>query len=259
MNPIAFHIGALTIRWYGVMAAVGFLAGCLLVGKFRKYARMSADQASSSLGAAMLAGIVGARLFYVVQFFDSYRNHPLRIFRIDQGGLVFYGGFLLAIAALIVYAKCQKLDWVRVLDVYTPGIAVAHACGRIGCFLNGCCYGKPTSLPWGVVYPPGSEAAGRYFPGSALHPVQLYEAGESLLCLGLYIYLVRRGKRGMAMSAYLAVYGILRFCNELMRGDHLRTFALTPAQFIGLGLIPAGILLFGYFAVHEQQTTDLPH
>lgn len=258
MYPIAFHIGRLTVRMYGVMAALGFLAGCFLVTKLRKYARMNADQASISLFVAMAAGIIGARVFYVIQFFEYYRDDLWKIFRIDQGGLVFYGGFLFAIGALILYCRRTKLDFVRVLDVYTPAIAVAHACGRIGCFFNGCCYGKPTTLPWGVNYPAGSDAA-QHFNGAALHPVQLYEAGEELILFWLYLYLLRRGKRGMAMSAYLAIYGVLRFCNELMRGDHLRTLVLTQAQFIGLALIPIGILLFIYFARHGQQTSDIQH
>ena len=102
------------------MAAVGFLLGCLMIGVNRKYAKMSSDQASTSLFVAMIAGIVGARIFYVVQFFDKDRDHLWRIVRIDQGGLVFYGGFILAILALIVYCRMQKLDLVRGLDVYTP-------------------------------------------------------------------------------------------------------------------------------------------
>ncbi len=258
MYPIAFHIGSLTIRMYGIMAALGFLAGCLLVNLLRKHAKMSSDQASASLFIAMVAGIIGARTFYVIQFFQYYRNDLAKIFRIDQGGLVFYGGFLFAIGALIVYCRRSRLDFIRVLDVYAPAIAVAHACGRIGCFLNGCCYGKPTALPWGIVCPAGSEPA-KHYHNAALHPVQIYEAVAMLLFFWLYLYLARRGKRGMAMSAYLAIYGILRFGNELLRGDHQRHFVLTQAQFIGLAIIPVGIGLFFYFARHENKTTEIQH
>lgn len=253
MHPILLQIGGFTLRSYGLMAAIGFLAAAWLLGKNRSYAKMSADQASAALFIAMIAGIVGARIFYVVQFFDQYRDHLWRIVRIDQGGLVFYGGFLLAIAALWVYAHRQKLDIIRILDVCTPAIALAHACGRIGCFLNGCCYGKPTGLFWGVRYPAGSEAALRY-PGEALHPVQLYEAGGQFLLCFLYFYLVRHTRRGVAMSCYLIFYGTFRFLNELLRGDNPRVFELfTSAQLIGLAIIPAGVLLLVHFLRHGNQ------
>ena len=256
MHPILLQFGSVTIRSYGLMAAVGFLLGCLMIGVNRKYAKMSSDQASTSLFVAMIAGIVGARIFYVVQFFDKYRDHLWRIVRIDQGGLVFYGGFILAILALIVYCRMQKLDLVRVLDVYTPAIAIAHACGRIGCFLNGCCYGRPTALGIGVHYPPGSEAALRY-PEQALHPVQLYEAAEMLVVWGVFFQLVRHTKRGVAMSCYLALYGVLRFVNELFRGDNPKAFDLfTPAQLIGLMIIPLGIGLTIYFARKHDEPQD---
>lgn len=260
MIPILFHIGSFPVRSYGVMAAIGFLLGCWMVNWNRRIAGMTADQASTSLLTAMIAGIVGARLFYVIQFFDQYRDHLWRIVRIDQGGLVFYGGFLCAIGALILFCRRNKLDLVRVFDIYAPGVALAHACGRIGCFLNGCCYGGPTGMPWGVAFPEGSEAALRY-PGAALHPVQLYEAGEQLILFGVYCYLVRHTRRGVTMSCYLIIYGVLRFLNELARGDNPRIFGLfTPAQLIGLGIVPVGILLLIYFIMrHEPEKTELRH
>lgn len=254
MHPILFQIGGFSLRSYGLMAAIGFLAAAWLIGRNRDCAKLSSDQASTLLFIAMIAGLVGARIFYIVQFFDQYRNHLWRIVRIDQGGLVFYGGFLLAIVALWIYARWMKLDIVRILDICTPAIALAHACGRIGCFLNGCCYGKPTELFWGVHYPAGSEAALRY-PGAALHPVQLYEAGGQFLLTFLYFHLVRRAPRGVAMSCYLIFYGTFRFLNELLRGDNPRMFDLfTPAQLIGLAIIPAGVLLLVYFLRHGKQT-----
>ena len=260
MHPILLSFGSFSIRSYGAMAALGFVLGCWLVNVNRKYARMSSDQASTSLFVAMIAGIIGARIFYVVQYFKQYRDNFWGIFRVDQGGLVFYGGFLLALAALWLYCRRSKLDIVRVLDVYAPAMAIAHACGRIGCFLNGCCWGKPTDLFWGVSYPEGSNPALCY-PGESLHPVQLYEAGEQFLLFFLYFYLVRYTKRGITMASYLTLYGIFRFLNELLRGDNPKVLAdfFTPAQVIGLLIIPAGIGLFIYFQRHESKDTELSH
>jgi len=260
MHPILISFGNFSIRSYGAMAAIGFVLGCLLVNWNRKYAKMSSDQASTSLFVAMIAGIIGARIFYVVEFFDHYRNNLWGVFRIDQGGLVFYGGFLLALAALWGYSRLNKLDIVRVLDVYAPALAIAHACGRIGCFLNGCCWGKPTDLFLGVTFPEGSNPALCY-PGAHLHPVQLYESAEQFLFFFLYLYLVRHTKRGVTMSSYLIIYGIFRFLNELLRGDNPKVLAdfFTPAQVIGLLIVPAGILSLIYFIRHEPKNTELSH
>jgi phosphatidylglycerol:prolipoprotein diacylglycerol transferase len=260
MHPILISFGNFSIRSYGAMAAIGFVLGCLLVNWNRKYAKMSSDQASTSLFVAMIAGIVGARIFYVVEFFDHYRNNLWGVFRIDQGGLVFYGGFLLALPALWGYCRLNKLDIVRVFDVYAPALAIAHACGRIGCFLNGCCWGKPTDLFLGVTFPKGSNPALCY-PGEHLHPVQLYESAEQFLLFFLYLYLVRHTRRGITMASYLTIYGVLRFLNELLRGDNPKVLAdfFTPAQVIGLLIVPAGILSLIYFIRHEPKNTELSH
>ena len=253
MDPIAFQIGSLAIRWYGVMAALGLMAGTVILNSNRKFTGMTKDQCANALMVALFAGILGARIFYVVQFFDHYRNNLFDIIRIDQGGLVFYGGFILAFVSLIVYARIAKIDIVRMFDGFAPAMAVAHACGRIGCFLNCCCYGKPTDLFIGVTYPAGSEAAKRYGE-AALHPVQLYEAGENLLCAVFYFYLVRKAPRGVAASAYLITYGVLRFINEFARGDHKLIMDLfTPAQLIGIFLIAGGSAMLAFFLRRREQ------
>ena len=170
MQPIALQIGSFAIRWYGVMAAVGFLLGSWVLFKNKKAAGLNDDTCSGVLLTAMIAGIVGARIFYVIQFFDHYRNNLINIIRIDQGGLVFYGGFILAVISIAVYCKIHKIDFIRLLDFFTPAIAIAHACGRVGCFLNCCCYGRPSDSIFAVTYPAGSEAQLRY-PGAAVTPI----------------------------------------------------------------------------------------
>ena len=252
MHPIAFHFGAVTIYWYGVMAAVGLLAATLILNSNRKYINMTKDQCSNAIIVALVAGVLGARIFYVVQFFDLYRDNLLEVIRIDRGGLVYYGGFILAVLSLVVYSKIAKIDLVRMWDGFTPALAVAHAFGRIGCFLNGCCFGKPTELFVGMAYPEGSDPASRY--GEVpLHPVQLYEAGENLLCAVLYFYLVRKAPRGVAVSSYFIIYGILRFINEFARGDHkLLWNIITPAQLIGIFLITAGAVMMT-FALRRRE------
>ena len=252
MYPIALEIGNLTIRWYGVMAACGFLIASWLLDSNRDYAKLSKDQCGTMLIIALVAGILGARIFYVVQFFDQYRNDLIRIFFIHEGGLVFYGGFILAFLSIIVYTRKNHLDPIRVLDIFAPAMAAAHGFGRIGCFLNGCCFGRATDSFWGVTAPEGTLLF-LQTKGLPVHPVQLLEAGENFLLCILYCWLLKKGKRGTVVSAYLIIYGILRCINETLRGDNVLYWNLTPAQWIGILLIPVGAGLLYYFIRHEKR------
>ena len=264
MHPIFFTLGPLTIRWYGVMAAIGFLLATVLINMNRKRADMSENQASTLVFIAIIGGVLGARITYVIQNWSTqFKDNFSEIFRIDHGGLVFYGGFFLAIAGIIIYCRKSKLDIARVLDVFTPAIAIGHAMGRIGCFLNGCCFGNVTHSCLGVHYPAGS-AAWVKFSGAAVHPVQLYETCGNILLAAVMFILLRRTKRGVPLASYLILYGVLRFSDEFFRGDHghdqlwLGTF--TPAQTVGLLLIPTGICTLIYFArkngKEDNQTND---
>ena len=256
MHPIVFQIGNFTLRSYGLMAMFGFLTAWVMMRLNRRHAGLSEDQASNLLLLAMVSGIVGSRIFYVAMNWGYYSCHLSRIIRIDQGGLVFYGGFLLAMASIIVYSRKCKLDIFRVLDVFAPAMAAAHAWGRIGCFLNGCCFGKPTDCVFGIPYPAGSAPFLRY-GDVPLHPVQLYEAGVNILIGLLMLVLIRKCKRGTAMAAYLAIYGVIRFADEFFRGDHRQFWnGLTPAQTIGLVMVPAGIGLMVWFARKARSADD---
>lgn len=254
------------------MAAIGVCAAYLLIRKNRKYANISSDQAADLTFLTIITGIIGARIFYVIQFFDQFRysyingvkvlrstpSMLMEICKIYNGGIVFYGGFICAVISLVIYCRIKKLDFFRITDIMVPGAALGHAFGRIGCFLNGCCFGKPNS--WGIMYPENSLPACAY-PGQTLHPVQLY---ETFLNIALAVFLnfsLKKVKRGQNLALYFFLYGILRFCDELFRGDHKHTdlfFGIfTPAQFIGLFLIPVGIGLFIYFQQNENGNLEL--
>jgi phosphatidylglycerol:prolipoprotein diacylglycerol transferase len=249
MFPTILELGAIKIHSYGVMAAIGFLLASWLVGMNCKRANISKDTAFNLIFTALVAGIAGARIFFVVQFWRLFKNNPQNIIRIDQGGLVFYGGFILAIVAIYIHCRIKKIDFISVLDIFTPAIAAAHACGRVGCFLHGCCYGAVSSMPWAVVYPENSIPYSNC-GATPLHPVQIYEAVWNICAAFLFFYLLRRKDvpRGLPMSIYFVLYGVFRFVNEFWRGDNARIASMfTIAQIIGLLLVPAGILLACYF------------
>ncbi len=257
MDPVLFSIGSFSLRWYGVMAALGFIVGLTIFQLNKKYARLSSDQISNVVLLGMIAGVAGSRIFYVVQNWSYYKNNPAAIIRVDQGGLVFYGGFILALILIVWYVKkICKADVIRSLDALAPALAVAHALGRVGCFFNGCCYGKPADLWWSVVYPENTEPFVRY-GAMALHPVQIYEAILNVILAAVLWCVLRKSKRGITTACYVLAYGLLRFVDEFFRGDHSDFVqGFTPAQIIGFGMIPAGIILLVVFLRKQDECVE---
>ncbi len=275
MYPIAFMIGSFAVHWYGILIGIGFLLSFFLMLKIRKYAGLTTDQVYNIAMIALFAGVIGARLFYVVQFWDQFRGRGLlAILNIHEGGIVFYGGFILAFTAECIYAKWpsvrrmiglkekpsadgaeprKNISLLALLDVLGPAMALAHAFGRIGCFMQGCCFGRPApnGFPLAVTFPKETLPAVRYpsllTDGSApVYPVQLFEsAGNILMCGILLLLLYRRKYAGMIGGVYLILYGVMRFLLEFMRGDHTDSIlGLTPSQFIAVAVaIPGGVIV----------------
>jgi len=238
------------------MAAIAFLAASYVFGANRKHAGISDDQATLIVFIGVVAGLIGARIFYVVQFYGrEFSGRPWwDMLKIYEGGLVFFGGFLLALASLVVYCRWRRLSFLAVADAAAPALALAHGIGRIGCFLNGCCWSsKSCALPWGVVYPAESPA-GLDTAGIAVHPVQLYETVFNFLLFPLLFFLARKGRKGVAAGAYLIAYGIWRFLVEFWRNEPSYGW-FTAAQWIGLGLIPCGVA-FLVWALRRPAAAD---
>ena len=284
-DPVAFHLFSFPVRWYGIMAALGCIAAYMMFLKNRKYAGLSTEQVSDILFLLIASGIVGARIFYCVEYYDQFKysfvngmrveNSAGKIFlemlKIYNGGIVFYGGFICAVIALFVYSRKKKLDFFRIADMAVPGLALGHAFGRVGCFLNGCCFGKVTSMPFSVVYPANTFPAERYpdlkqcadhlaCHSQHLYPVQLFESISNVIIAFSLYYLLRKLKTGQTLALYFILYGILRFSDEFLRGDYqtkdLIFGVLKPGQFVSLFLIPIGIGMFIYFARNKSDNLN---
>jgi phosphatidylglycerol:prolipoprotein diacylglycerol transferase len=235
--------------------AAGFLAGYSLVQVRARTTCCSRETAADLSVLAMIAGIVGARLLYVLQNWGHFRNRLGEIVRIDHGGLVFYGGFIAAAMAVGLFCWRRKLSPLAVGDLFAPALAAGHAFGRVGCFLNGCCFGRPWTGRLGVVYAPITgvseiQVQQGLLPAAAaqalpVFPVQLVAAVmNAVLCL-LLLWLAPRLKRqGMLFGCYVLLYTIGRFLIELARGDYLARVGgvLSPAQILCLVLFPFGVL-----------------
>ena len=160
MYPELFSVGKFTIYTYGVLVALGFFLGMQYVVKYSKNI-INKQQIYDFLFYMILAGIIGARLFYVLLDFSYYLEHPLEIFQVWKGGLVYYGGVISVLIFSFFYFKNKKISIIKLMDVFAPALALGHAFGRIGCFFSGCCYGKNTDCLLAIAHK---------------HPTQLYES-----------------------------------------------------------------------------------
>ena len=216
MYPILFSIGAFTIYSFGTLIAIGYLlAGMFLWRDTRRKGEDPALLFDLGMG-MMLSGLLGGRALYIFLNLKEYLAQPLEIVKIHHGGLVFYGGFVGAFGFAIFFAKRKGRSVWGLLDEIIPYAVLIHAFGRIGCFLNGCCFGLPTSFFLGVVFPGG------VLP---LHPTQLYESFFLLLLFVLLRALSQRkmlATPGSLFLVYLFYYSLLRFGVEFFRGDQER-------------------------------------
>jgi phosphatidylglycerol---prolipoprotein diacylglyceryl transferase len=252
MHPVLFQFGPFTVYTYGVLVAAGFIAG--LWYAYRQAPRAGLDPRKIwNLGIyGILVALAASKLWLVFSNLDYYLAYPRALFSaatIESGG-VFYGGVIGGLAWVLLYTHFQKMPFLSVLDVSAAGVALGHGIGRLGCFAAGCCYGKPTSLPWGVTF--SSSAAAR-LSGTplhvALHPTQLYEASAEFLNFLILIWLGSRRKfSGQLIGAYFILYGIERGTIEFFRGDPGRTLmfhdSVSLMQFVSVGLIFIGAFLW---------------
>lgn len=248
MLPILLKFGALEIRSYGFFVALGFLAGILITLIYAGREKISRQAILDLAIYTIISSIAGARLFYVIGQWDFYRANPLEIIMVQNGGLVFLGGLLLALATVYFYARAKKVPLLNLLDAITPGTTLGYAIGRIGCFLNGCCFGLPTKLPWGVIFPKGSLAEA-YCPDLPLHPTQLYSSLAMLLAFLALVWLYRKKKfDGQIIFLGLIFYSVYRFLVEFFRYSPVRWLHLTPSQWVVIPLFIFGVWGLAYLS-----------
>jgi phosphatidylglycerol---prolipoprotein diacylglyceryl transferase len=248
MHPVLFEIGELTIYSYGFLIAVGAITGVAYMAiQGKKEASLTFDQANNLFLLIFLSAFVGGKLFLFFEEPSLYIQDPGRL--LAGRGFVFYGSFLLAVPAMIWFFKKHKLHPYKMLDVMAITTCLVHMFGRLGCFMAGCCYGKPTNAGFGVIF---SDPACYAEPkGIALHPTQLYESIFILLVMCLLLYLrKRRSFYGQLFLLYLVLYACGRFILEFFRGDPGRGFIiediLSHSQFIALCILATAVIV--YFA-----------
>jgi phosphatidylglycerol:prolipoprotein diacylglycerol transferase len=273
--------GTLTVASYGFLIMVGFLLALYLAQRRARMMGVSPTALFDSAVAMLIAGIVGARLFFVIEFWEELKfgENPIEILRIDKGGLVFYGGLIGGGLALLAMVMKKKMPFRATLGVICSVIPLGHAFGRLGCFMNGCCYGWitraflglrfPRILAEGNVQDPQFNVGEMHIVGSPpfmdhltrtpplvdradlwslpVHPTQLYAVGYNLVIFGFLTYMLpRRWRSGEVAWLYGIFYGTARFANEMLRVTEPLVWGLTVAQWICLPLVLFGLTMFAW-------------
>ena len=258
MHPLLYvlHFGSVEIplHTYGFLIAIGFLTGIYTVRKLAAKSGMNPDLVSDLAFWLLMWGFLGARILFVITRIHEFIDHPEDIVKVWEGGLVFFGGLIAATAYAFFYFKKHKLSPWRMIDILSPGLVVAHAFGRMGCLAAGCCYGRPTDVPWGIKLE--SDLVDEAMRGIPVHPTQLYESSSLFILYFGMLYIFKHKKfDGQVGLTYFMLYPIIRSIIEIYRGDTIRGFVidgiLSTSQFISI-LVFAGAL--GVLLYRMKQT-----
>jgi len=249
MFPRLLELGPLTVYSYGVLLAAAYLLALWVTVRRARRAGLDGDRVLDLGIYIIISALVGAKALLLIVDFNYFRQQPAELWTLARSGGVFYGGLVLAFVVGLWYMRRHKLPVWTTADAIAPGIALGHVVGRMGCLLAGCCYGVPTSLPWGITFNDAFAAANVGTPlHVALHPTQLYDAGAEFLILLLLLGTERKGRKfgGRTFWIYILLYAVSRFTIEFFRGDPRgATFGWSTSQVISLGLAPlAAIMLF---------------
>lgn len=235
MDPVAFEIIGISVRWYGILISLGLLLGTILAIREARRVGFNEEDLIDLLIFAVPASIVGARIYYVIFEWEYYKGNLMKIINIRGGGLAIHGAIIAAVIVALIFCRVKKLSFWQVADIAAPSIILGQAIGRWGNFINKEAYGIPTDLPWGIIV-----------NGQKVHPTFLY---ESIWNFGVFLFLLwyRKNKakvRGEVFLLYLALYSFARFFIEGLRIDSLMLGPIRVAQLISLVLIVGSLITF---------------
>jgi len=242
MYPILLDLGNLKLYTYGFFLALGFITAIWFTKRNARFYGISDQTVSDLFFTILVSAIIGARMLYVIINLEAYEDNYIEVFKIWNGGLVFFGGFLGASVAAIWFCIIKKLEIWKTADVLAPGLALGHSLGRFGCLFAGCCYGKTCDLPIAITFSNPDSLAPLHMP---LHPTQLYMVASNFI-LFLILLAVQKRKRfsGMVFLSYVMLYSLFRAIVEIFRGDFRGDFFF---EFIslsqGIGLVVSCLAL----------------
>ncbi|MBF0226940.1 MAG: prolipoprotein diacylglyceryl transferase [Desulfobacterales bacterium] len=257
MYPTIFKFGKFALHTYGLCIAIAFLTGIMLAKREASRLGEDPEKIMDLSFYILLSAIIGSRIFYVLTNLRFFLYNPIDIFKIWEGGLVFYGGFIGAVIVSAIYLKYYHIPFWKTADIFSPSLAIGHAIGRIGCFFAGCCYGKECALPWAITFHNADSLAPQDI---SLHPTQLYSSLNNLIIF-LILISVKKYKKfdGQIFLVYLFLYGIGRSTVEFFRNDFRggKVFGvLSISQAIGLSLSLIAILTIVIHFTYLKKNND---
>ncbi len=244
MFPNLCKIDGFILHTYGILLATGFLAAVLLMKREARRVGLDPNQVMDLAFYTLVSALIGSRLFYVLTNWGEFRDSPVDVVFFWRGGLVFYGGLILAFLTGLWYVRKHRLNFSKLADLVAPSIALGQAVGRLGCFSAGCCYGGPSALPWAVTFRSAESLAPLGIP---LHPTQLYEAAADFVIF-LALRMMRKKERFQEKLFwyYLLFYSTARYVIEFYRNDPrgwVIPQALSSAQAVAFVAIPVAVYM----------------
>jgi phosphatidylglycerol:prolipoprotein diacylglycerol transferase len=247
VSPTLFHIGAFELRSYGVMLALAFMIGIWLAHARAPRHGIPPQRLLDVYLIIVFGALVGSRLLFIAEHASVYAAEPSRLLQLRQGGLSMYGGVLMAAAGAALYCRWTRISFLALADTCAPSLALGEAITRIGCFLNGCCFGTPSNHPWAMVFPPESNA-GEVFRDTHIHPTQLYSTFAHVVIFAVLIAVGNRTRKpGILIGLFLVLHAIARLVVETFRYQgpsaldvSVGGLLLTPSRLVCLGLLTLG-------------------
>lgn len=241
MYPILFRVGDFTVTSYGVMLVLAFVAAGLVVASEFRRRGWDPSGAQDVVLAAMIGGIVGSKLFWAVSNWDQLAADPVGTL-FSRGGFTYYGGLIGGVVAVLLLFQWRRYPLGEAVNACAPAIPVGYILGRVGCFLVGDDYGKPTDMAWGIAFPEGSPPT-----TVPVHPTQLYEI---LLTIPIFLVMWSQRKRDLPgwflLWEFFVLAGLERFVVEFYRINPVVALGLTAAQWVSIGLVVAGLVGMGW-------------
>ena len=262
MHPILLKIGSFELASYGLMTALAYVVCSCYLYKRLDRTQIDKDTFWNIIFIIFVSALIGAKFLYLIvswqemgATFAERLHSAVRDFRY---GFVFFGGAITAIISLMIYLKKKHLPILKTADFYIVALPLGHAIGRIGCFLAGCCFGKPTAMPWGVTFSDPHSLVAHQYMGIPVHPTQLYESALNLILFFLLQHYAKKPHRdGAVLAYYLIGYALLRFSVEFFRGDYRGGFFLgmSPSQLIALSTVAVTLTIC--FIVRNKRGTHV--
>ena len=255
MLPDLLSIGPITIHTYGLCIAIGFIIGALVTVRIGRQYNMTSQQVMDMGFVLVICGMIGTRVAYILINISYYRENPLDMFKLWQGGLVFSGGLIAVILVLGWYIIKQNYSFWQLGDLWAPAAAIGQSIGRVGCFMAGCCYGRPTSYIWGITFNHPKSLAPQ---GISLHPTQIYASMSGLIIfITLLIIHKKKSFEGQVFLWFLILHSTSRLFVERFRGDNrgiITGYEWTMTQVVTVIILISSVsLLFMLKARHEKE------